>query len=323
MPSVLLTNYYSSALLSIVKKVVPDGFDIISLDEPTQENVIKKIPGADYLLVGGRTKIDEHVFAAADRLKMIQRTGVGLDSIDLDAVKKKNVPVYVNQGVNSRSVAEHSVMLLLAVIRNLTAVDTIIKSGVWKKHELGIQNHELFGKTVGLVGLGNIGVHVARMLQPFGVKLIYHKRTRLSEEEEVNLNIRYSAFMDLLRESDIVSLHCPLSKDTEKLIDEKAISLMKKGAVIINTSRGKLIDEAALIYHLKNGHIKAAGLDVYEQEPILKNNELLKLNNVILTPHISGITYESFESMMREAFNNIKHFEEGSQNLIECKRLKI
>jgi len=323
MPSVLLTNYYSAALLSIVKKVVPEGFDIISLDEPTQENVIKKIPRADYLLVGGRTKVDANVFAIANRLKMIQRTGVGLDSIDLEAVKKTNIPVYVNPGVNARSVAEHTVMLLLAVMRNLTGVDAIIKSGIWKKHELGIKNNELFGKTVGLIGLGSIGIYVAQMLQPFGVKIFYNKRTRLTEIEEVELKVEYCSFPDLLQKSDIISLHCPLTVETEKLIGSNQFSMMKRGVVIINTSRGKLIDEEALIRNLKTEYLKGAGLDVYEQEPLSPNNELRKFENVILTPHISGITYESFENMMREAFNNIKQFEEGHSDLIENKKLKL
>src|SRR5690554_6141230 len=189
MSSILLTNFYSSDLLSIIKQAAPDGFNVISLDEPTQENVIDKIPDADYLLVGGRIKIDNKVINAATKLKMIQRTGVGLDSIDFDAVNIKNIPVYVNPGVNARSVAEHSVMLMLSVLRNITKVNSIIKSGIWKKHELGIQNNELFGKTVGLIGLGNIGVHVAKMLQPFGVKVIYNKRARLNEEIERDLNI--------------------------------------------------------------------------------------------------------------------------------------
>lgn len=323
MPSILLTNYYSQELLSIVKQVVPEGFDIISLDEATQKNVISKIQNAEYLLVGGRIKIDEKVLDAATKLKMIQRTGVGLDSLSFEAVKKKNIPVYVNPGVNARSVAEHSIMLLLSVLRNVSNVDSIIKSGTWKKHELGIQNNELFGKTVGLIGLGNIGTHVAKMLKPFGVKIIYNKRTRLSKETESNLGITYSSFDDLLKQADIISLHCPLNDETERLIDRDQFSLMKKGAIIINTSRGKLINEEALIQNLKSQKLKGAGLDVYEQEPLSSNSELLKLSNVILTPHISGITKESFETMMVEAFANIQEFEKGNTDVIESKKLKI
>src|SRR5690554_1778450 len=323
MPSILLTNYYSQELLSIVKQTVPEGFDIISLDEATQQNVISKIHNAEYLLVGGRIKIDEKVLSAATKLKMIQRTGVGLDSLDFDAVKIKNIPVYVNPGINARSVAEHSIMLLLSVLRNITNVDSIIKSGTWKKHELGIQNNELFGKTVGLIGLGNIGVHVAQMLKPFGVKIIYTKRTQLQEQVESDLGITYSSFDDLLKQSDIISLHCPLNNETERLIDWEQFSLMKNGVVIINTSRGKLINEEALIENLKSQKLKGAGLDVYEHEPLSSESELLKLSNVILTPHISGITKESFESMMNEAFANIREFEKGNIDIIESKKLKI
>ncbi len=321
LPSILLTNYYSAALLSIVKKAVPNGFELISLDEPTKADIIRKAPDADYFLVGGRLKIDEEVINAAPRLKMVQRTGVGLDSIELNVLKAKNIPLYVNHGINSRSVAEHTVMLLLAVMRRLTIVDATIKSGIWQKHELAIRNNDLYGKTVGLIGLGNIGMYVAKMLQPFGVNIIYYKRSRLAENEEADLNVRYYTFTDLLSEADIISLHCPLNENTEKLIGWNEFSMTKQGAIIINTSRGKLINEEALIHNLKTGHLKGAGLDVYEQEPLVDSDELLKLDTVVLTPHISGITYESFENMMREAFDNIKQFEYGHLASIAQKKI--
>src|SRR5690606_30679718 len=190
----------------------------------------------------------------------------------------------------------------------------------WVKHELGILNRELFGKTVGLIGLGSIGTHVSQMLRPFGVNVVYYKRNRLPLEEETALNVDFRTFRDLLAESDIVSLHCPLTEETNKLIGWDEFAMMKKGAIVVNTSRGKLLSEDALIHFLKLGHLKGAGLDVYEQEPILKESKLLELSNVILTPHISGITYESFNGMMREAFQNIKHFDLGNLEIIEDKK---
>ena len=323
MPSVLLTNYYSPPLLSIVRESLPNGFDLIPLDEPTRDNIIKKAPDADYFLVGGRLKIDQEVIEAAPHLKMIQRTGVGLDSIDLAVLKEKGIPLYVNPGINARSVAEHTLMLILAVMRRLTIVDATMKSGKWIKHELGIQNHGLFGKTIGLIGLGSIGLHVAEMLRPFGVNMVYNKRAQLSAKDEITLNLSFRSLPDLLAEADIVSLHCPLTKETEKIIGWDEFSLMKPGAIIINTSRGKLIQEDAVIHYLKSGHLKGAGLDVYEQEPVSSDNELLSLANVVLTPHISGITYESFDEMMREAFRNIELFEGGNFASIEDKKLTV
>lgn len=323
MPSILLTNYYSPPLLAIIEQALPVGFTLIPLNEPTREDILRKAPEADYFLVGGRLKIDQEVIDAAPRLKMIQRTGVGLDSLDFEALKKTKIPLYVNPGVNARSVAEHTLMLMLAVSRRLNVVDATTKSGEWVKHELGIQNHELFGKTVGLIGLGSIGTYVAQMLRPFGVNVVYSKRIRLPAEEEGALNVSYSILPELLADSDIVSLHCPLTEETERMIDWDEFALMKKGAIIINTSRGKLLHEDALIHYLKKGHLGGAGLDVFEQEPVEPNNELLRLSNVVLTPHISGITHESFSEMMNQAFQNIKSFELGDFKKIEEKVFKI
>lgn len=323
MPKILLTNYYSSEVLEVVKSALPSGFELIALDKSGREEIISKAGDADYLLVGGRTKIDKSILDAAPKLKMIQRSGVGLDSLDIVEIKKRNLSIYVNPGVNARSVAEHTVMLILSSLKNLTKVHNTLASGVWKKHELGILNHELYGKTVGLVGLGHIGQAVAQMLQPFGANVIYHKRNPLSPDEESELCVHYADMDTLLSTSDIISLHCSLNAETQSIIDAKAISMMKNGVVLVNTSRGKLMDETVLIESLKSGKVGAAGLDVYETEPFSENNPLLKLENVILTPHISGITYESLRSMMQEAFSNMEAFEKGNQNSIEKKKLSI
>lgn len=319
MPSILLTNYYSLPIREIILNNAPDGFKIVFIDKPIKEAILEKVSNADYLLVGGRTKIDLEVINAAAKLKMVQRTGVGLDSIDIKYLQEKGIPIYVNSGVNAKSVSEYTIMLILSVLRNLIEADSLLKSGIWRKHEFGINNYELYGKTVGLIGLGNIGEQVAKILRPFGVNIIYHKRNRLSEDYENRLDIKYKEFEDLLQCSDIISLHCSLNNSTNKLLDEREFSLMKNGVIIINTSRGKLINEKALIRNLISGKIRGAGLDVFENEPLSENSELYKLKNVIITPHISGITYESFSNMFSSAFNNIHHFENGDYELIKEK----
>src|SRR5690554_3498065 len=268
MASILLTNHYTPSLLSIIEKEIPQGFNIISIENPTKEEIIKKAIDADYFLVGGRIKIDRDVIESAPGLKMIQRTGVGMDAIDLDVLKEKGIPVYVNYGVNSRSVAEHTILLMLSVLRRLPVVDSAVKAGIWKKHELGVQNGELYGKTVGLIGLGHIGTHVARMLQVFGVKTIYYKPSKLTHDEERELDVSYCPLGDLLGKSDIVSLHCPLNSKTEGMIGSDEMAVMKPGSIIINTSRGPLINEDALVKNLYAGHLKGAGLDVYATEPL-------------------------------------------------------
>ena len=322
MPIILLTNKYSEKVLNVVRKELPEGFDFISLQNTNNEELIQKAAYADYFLASGRVPIDKDVIEAATKLRMIQRTGVGTDTIDLKALKEKGIPVYVNSGINSISVAEHTILLMLSVLRRLSWVDAGVKAGKWGKNDIGIECHSLSGKTVGVIGIGNIGKTVVKMLQPFGVTIIYYDPFRLSELEEKELNIQYLELPDLIKQVDILSLHCPLTSQTKGLIGAREIVSMKQGSVIVNTARGPLIDENALIESLKSGHIKGAGLDVFSPEPPNKNNPLFNFDNVILTPHVGGLTLETFSKMIRDAFENIKLFEDGRFDLIENKKLR-
>ena len=321
MPTILLTNHYNEIPLSIVKGALPKGFKFISLDKATKEEIIKKAAEADYFLVSGRLPIDREVIEAAPRLKMIQRTGVGTDMLDMEVLKEKGISVYVNMGVNARSVAEHAMMMILSVIRRLTIVNRNVKNGIWQKQDTGVQSNELGGKTVGILGMGNIGRNLAEMLKGFNVKIVYYDMYRLNPYREKELDVEYCTLNEVLKRADIVSLHCPLTPETRKIINEDTIAIMKKGVIIINTARGGLIDEAALIKALEQGHIKGAGLDVFEKEPPEKTNPLLKFDNVTVSPHMGGLTYEAFQSMMVGAMENIKLFEEGNEEELESKKL--
>lgn len=321
MALILLTNKYSPRALAIAKKELPSGFSLKTLKIASKEELIKAAPKADFFLVSGQISIDKDVIAAAPNLKMVQRTGVGLDTIDLENLKKRGIPVYVNYGVNSSSVAEHTILLIMSVLRRLPAVDCSVRQGKWLRREMGLETEELKGKTVGLIGVGGIGNEVAKLLKPFNVRLLYYKRTPFEANREKDLNISYRPFDRLLKEVNILSLHCPLNSDTKGIIGEKEIKSMQQGSIIINTARGKLIDEKGLINALKTGHIKGAGLDVFNDEPLDPNNPLAKLPNVVLTPHLGGITLNSFQKMMAGAFANIKLFAEGQESLIENKRV--
>jgi D-3-phosphoglycerate dehydrogenase len=321
MPAILPTNHYTGRPLEVIYEELPPGFELLTLDRPGRDAIIERIPDADYLMVGGRTPIDREVLAHARQLKMVQRTGVGLDSLDLDALRERGIPVYVNAGVNSRSVAEHTVMLILAVLRRLPLVDSSVKKGEWRKHELGIQCHDLAEKTVGLVGLGAIGLHVARMLSGFGVRLLYTKRRPLPPEEEAALGLQFCSFDNLLARSDIVSLHCPLTPETRGMIGEVEFQAMKSGAVLINTARGPLVDEYALIHALESGKLHGAGLDVFPNEPVPAESRLRVMPNVVLTPHMGGLTIECFRAMIRGAMQNIAAFHSGNLDAIHDKLL--
>lgn len=322
MATILLTNNYKPEVLSVLSALIPDGFNLISLDEVTKSELISKAPDADYFLASGRLRIDADVINAAIKLKMVQRTGVGTDGLDLTLLKKKNIPVYVNRGVNAVSVAEHTIMLILSVLRKLPQIDAKVKSGIWQKNEHGLKCNSLQGKTVGLIGLGNIGLEVAKMLIPFRVGILYHDLQRLNEETENKLGLTYTSLKNLLQQADIISLHCALNEYTKKLIGKLEFDMIKKGAFIINTARGQIIDEQALIEALQTGHLAGAALDVFENEPIRPDNPLLQLDNVVVSSHVGGLTIETFSSMMEQAIQNIAFFESGKHDLIGDKVLK-
>ena len=321
MPTILLTNYYSELPLKIIKEALPEGFDLITLENVETSILKEKIRYADYLLVSGRIPIDKEIIDMAVKLKMVQRTGVGLDTIDIDYLNKKGIPLYVNKGINAVSVAEHTLMLMLASLRRLPAVNKDVKNGIWEKQSQGLQNSNISGKIIGLIGIGSIAQHVAKMLTGFNVRTYYYSRNKLPESIEQELKVQYMPFDQLLKIVDIVSLHCPLNKDTYHLIGHDELKQMKPNSIIINTGRGNLIDEKALVDHLKKDLIRSAALDVFSQEPIHENNELLSFENVIVTPHIGGVTYDSFLEMMSEAMSNIRHFEVGNYKVIESRRL--
>lgn len=272
---------------------------------------------ADYILASGRMKVDKNILEKATNLKMIQRTGVGLDSLDLEEIKKRNIPLYVNQGINAQSVAEHTILLILACLRNLPQINDNTKNGIWIKQKSGIQTYELKGKTVGLIGMGHIARIVASILKSFSVNILYYDVKRQDESIEKEFDLKYCEFDDLLSKSDIISLHCPLNNSTRYIINEDSISKFKKGAIFVNTARGGLVKTEALIKGLDNGIVAFAGLDVHEIEPINKDYSLLQHNKAILTPHIGGITYNSFYDMMSSAMMNIFNFEHKNFNAIE------
>lgn len=324
MVKILHTSRYVGLPWQILKSVVPEGLSVATLEEPTRECLLDKCVDADYLLVSGRLAIDEEVLSAAGRLKMIQRTGVGIDMLDIEAIQRHHIPVYVNRGVNARSVAEHTLTLMLCSIKNIARIDKRMREGVWQKQQTGVACNEIFGKTVGLVGVGAIGRQVALYLKTLGAKVIYTDLHRLSMQEEEDLGIQYVESVDvLLPLADILSLHCPLTRDNFHLLDASALAKMKSNAVVVNTARGKLIDEKALFDALSQGRIRGAALDVHEEEPLKMPSALASLDNVILTPHIGGLTYEAFHSMMERAVENIAAFERGDNHLIEHSRLRL
>lgn len=321
-PVILHTARYTGIPWEMLKSVVPNGFEVKTLDELNYDCLVREAVNADYLLVSGRLPIDEGVLSAAKHLKMIQRTGVGTEMLDVEAIKQHGIPVYVNAGVNSQSVAEHTLTLILACLKRLPQINQQTHQGVWKKQQVGVTTRELKGKTVALVGMGNIGRLVAQMLQPFGAKVVYTDVFRQTEEVESRLGLSYyDSFEAMLLVADILSFHCPLTKENTEMLNSKTFSVMKHGAIVVNTARGKLINPDDLYEALASGHLSGAALDTHYEEPIKEGYKLAELDNVILTPHIGGLSYEAFHQMMADAVGNIVAFEEGRLAEIESKRL--
>lgn len=322
MPKVLHTARYTGIPWEILKNVVPKGFYVKTLDELNYDCLVREAVNADYLLVSGRLPIDAGVLTAATHLKMIQRTGVGTEMLDVEAIKQHGIPVYVNAGVNAQSVAEHTLTLILACLKRLTQINRQTHQGVWKKQQVGVTTRELKGKTVALVGMGNIGRLVAGMLQPFGAKVIYTDVVRQNDETEQRLGLTYyDTFEAMLQEADILSFHCPLVKENTEILNQRTLAMMKRGSIVVNTARGKLINPKDLYEALVSGQLSSAALDTHYEEPIKEGYKLAELDNVILTPHIGGLSYEAFHQMMADAVENIVAFQEGRMAEIESKRL--
>jgi len=238
---------------------------------------------------------DADVLARAARLRVIARTGVGLDSIDLEAASREGVVVTTTPGTNHETVADHTLALMLAALRNLRRLDASVRSGGWRDFSLPMS--QLHGATVGLVGYGAIGRAVGRRVGAFGATLLVHDPAGAPDAELVELD-------ELLERSDVVSLHLPLTAETTELIDARRIGLMRPGAIFVNTSRGPLVDQEALVEALREGRLGGAGLDVFAVEPPGRA-PVTELPNVVTSPHCGGISAESNLAMSKMATESV------------------
>lgn len=263
----------------------------------TKEEMMHKVEDVDAIITQLRDSIDREFIDRGKNLKIIANYAVGYNNIDVAYATQKSIYVTHTPGVLTEATADLTWALILSVVRRVVESDKFVREGKftgWKPELL--LGYDLYGKTIGIVGMGRIGQAVARRALGFGMKVIYHNRHKLPEEIEKKYNATYSDLDTLFKVSDIVSLHTPLTGDTYHLVDKSRLELMKPTAFLINTSRGQVIDEEALLEVLKNERIKGAGLDVYENEPIITPG-LLDLRNVVLTPHTGSATRETRENM--------------------------
>lgn len=268
----------------------------------SEANLIERIGGAEVVVnIRSSVKFTEGVFASCPRLRLLSVWGTGADHIELGGAARHNVTVTNTPGVSALSIAEHTLALLLAVARRIPQLDRATRAGEWPRG----QAVQLQGKTCGIIGLGAIGREFARMAAGFGMRVIAWTMHPKPGDLIVALD-------ELYRTSDVVSVHLRLSPETAGLIGAPEFGLMKKSAFLVNTARGAIVDEAALIEALTKGRIAGAGLDVFTTEPLPPGHPLTQLSNVVITPHCAGITPEALEAGLRMAVENIRAFLEGS-----------
>lgn len=287
-----------------VRMLEEAGFQIIYREYPSDKELVELVRDVDVLFVRSKPLVTADAINNAENLKVIVRAGVGLDNIDVKAAEARGIKVLNTPEALTRSVAELVIGLMLALARRIAFSDRKMREGKWVKKEA--EGFELKGKTLGVVGLGRIGREVASIaIKGFGMRVIYYDVYRPSPQVEQELGVTYVDLETLLKEADVISIHVPLTPETRYLIGEDGLRLMKKSAILINTSRGGVVDTQALIKALSEGWIAGAGLDVFEEEPLPPNHPLTRLDNVVLTPHIGASTEEAQERAGIEAVRKV------------------
>lgn len=282
--------------------------------------MLEGVENKEGLLCTITDRIDEEVMERAPGLKVIANNGVGFDHIDVGAATRRKIPVTNTPGVLTDETADLAFALIMAVSRRIVEGDRRVRDGQFKYFApLDFLGWKVSGKTLGIVGLGRIGQAVAKRARGFGMKIIYCKRSRLDPAQEKDLGVSYRPMDELLREADFVSLHVPLSPATRHLIGKRELEIMNPAGFLINTSRGAVVDEGALVYALQNGLIRGAGLDVYEREPELSPG-LSNLKNAVLLPHMGSATIETRTKMALMAAENLLAALRGQRppNCLNC-----
>jgi len=312
---IVVTGKIPEVALEKLKK----SHEVISWGEETpisRDELLKRVSGANVIVSLLTEKIDEEVLASAGNdLKAVCNVAVGYNNIDVAACKNKNVLVTNTPGVLTDATADIAMALILMTTRRLSEGERVIRNqDPWAWGMFYMLGSSIQNQTLGIVGMGQIGIATALRAKSFGMKIIYTRRNRLDEKIEKELSAHYVSLDDLLQQSDIVSLHCPYSTETHHLISDAQLSKMKKTSYLINTARGPIVNEEALANALINKTIAGAGLDVYENEPKV-NDKLLKLDNVVLLPHLGSATVETRTAMATTAANNALEILSGNKPL--------
>jgi len=314
-PKVFITRELFDEAIERIKKY----YDVEIWDRytpPPYEVLRSKLKVVDAAATLLTDKMDCKLLEEAKNLRIIAQYAVGYDNIDVECATKLGIYVTNTPGVLTEATAELAWTLILATARRVVEADVYVRWGEWWRTKTGwhpkmMLGTQVTGKTLGIVGMGRIGRRVAKIAKGFDMKILYYDVVRLPEELEKELGAKYVDLDTLLRESDIVTLHVPLTKETYHLINEERLKKMKQGAILVNTSRGAVVDTNALIKALREGWLAGAGLDVHESEPLPPNHPITAFNNVVLAPHIGSATYETRLAMAMLVADNLIAFAEG------------
>jgi len=289
----------------------PASFNTVVVSGKDPEEIqIDAISDADFIVVF-RAKLTERMLRSAKKARLIQLLSAGYDSIDLKLLRELKIPCANNGGANSRAVSDHAVMAMLSLYRRLSAADDAMRAGRWSAAIDGMNTFEMANKLVGILGFGNIGQKVARRVQGFDAIVQYCDIAPQSPERERELNVKRVSLEELFRTSDILTCHAPLTSQTRHIVNRERLAAMKPTAILINTSRGPVVDEPALIEALQQKRIAGAGVDVFEKEPVDPANPLLRLENVVLSPHSAGTTWDTWFRRADFAYQNMKRVWDG------------
>lgn len=297
---------------NIIKSLLPEGFTVSGIKGRSPDDVKAGVADADYG-IWWDLPITADIVAAAPRIKLFHKWGVGIDNIDIEACRARGIRIARTTGSNAVPVAEATIGLMIAIGRRIVQAHMSVVTGGWPKNEVWRHSILVSGKTVGILGLGAIGKGVAKRLRGFDCTILYNNRTRLPAAEEQALGVQYRPLDAMLAECDILSLNCPLTPETAGLINAQKLSLMKKGALLVNVARGGIVVENDLVAALKSGHLAGAAVDVFDQEPPPKDHPLLHMDNVICTPHTASTAYENSRRSVAHWLGNILRVHKGEE----------
>lgn len=305
--NVALTDVFPTAIHHLVAEHAPAGWHYELATDASEETRFRLLAEADLLFCGGAITTDE-MLRSAPNLTFVQKTGAGYNNISLPVLRELGIGLANLPGNNAPSVAEHTVLLTLAVYRHLTEWDRRVRAGEWVREEPRATHHELRGKVVGIVGFGHIGREVATRMRAFGTSIVYTDVRPATPEVEAAFGARYLPLDELMATADVVSVHTPLFPQTRGLISRARIAMMKPDAVLINCARGPIVDEPALLEALRANRIYGAGLDCFMAERPGGTAEFWDLPNVTISPHLAGSAVENFATMMRRCFANAQRY---------------